>query len=223
MHLYVMTLQLCVWLFIGMIVAGPTGGGKSTCIQTLIDALSSAPKAGMSRASSGSKASSTSEKMHKLIRINPLVVDESDLMFGYLTPSNDWVDGIFTNACKKANRVSENKELLISPCSSFTGATVGQIMIISLNNSNTCISRFSEIITLSDIWNSDWQQTICQFKYYIYLMHNIITRKITIICCIKCDVVSCLLVVLSGSHWSQQMLHPHFNTIQLILSKTVNW
>jgi hypothetical protein len=43
--------------------------------------------------------------MHKLIRINPLVVDESDLMFGYLTPNNDWVDGIFTNACKKANRV----------------------------------------------------------------------------------------------------------------------
>ncbi|XP_053397319.1 dynein axonemal heavy chain 5-like isoform X6 [Mercenaria mercenaria] len=88
----------------GLIVAGPPGSGKSTCIQTLIDALSSAPKASMSRVSSGSKGSSSSEKMHKLIRINPLVVDESDLMFGYLTPSNDWVDGIFTNACKKANR-----------------------------------------------------------------------------------------------------------------------
>ncbi|KAL4232681.1 hypothetical protein ACF0H5_007369 [Mactra antiquata] len=88
----------------GLIVAGPPGSGKSTCIQNLIDALSSAPKAGMSRASSGSKTSSSSEKMHKLIRINPLVVDESDLMFGYLTPNNDWVDGIFTNACKKANR-----------------------------------------------------------------------------------------------------------------------
>ena len=107
-HFFLVSLDRYITLvlnILGLIVAGPPGSGKSTCIQTLIDALSSAPKASMSRVSSGSKGSSSSEKMHKLIRINPLVVDESDLMFGYLTPSNDWVDGIFTNACKKANRV----------------------------------------------------------------------------------------------------------------------
>ncbi|XP_052807484.1 dynein axonemal heavy chain 5-like isoform X7 [Mya arenaria] len=89
----------------GLIVAGPPGSGKSTCIQTLIDSLSMTPKAGLSRGSSGSKGSAkSSEKTHKLIRINPLVVDESDLMFGHLNQNSDWVDGIFTNACRKANR-----------------------------------------------------------------------------------------------------------------------
>jgi len=89
----------------GLIVAGPPGSGKSTCIQTLIDALSLVPKQSMTRGSAG-KGPVSSQKMHKLIRINPLVVDESDLMFGHLTQNNDWVDGIFTNACRKANRVS---------------------------------------------------------------------------------------------------------------------
>ena len=86
-------------------MAGPPGSGKTTCIQILIDSLSMSPKAGLSRGSGGSKSSQTSEKSHKLIRINPLVVDESDLMFGHLNQNNDWVDGIFTNACRKANRV----------------------------------------------------------------------------------------------------------------------
>lgn len=60
---------------------------------------------GTSRGSTASKGGS-SEKAHKLIKINPLVVDEQDLMFGNLNQNNDWVDGIFTNACRKANRVS---------------------------------------------------------------------------------------------------------------------
>ena len=87
----------------GVIVAGPPGSGKSSCIHTLVEALSMSPR-GASRGSTGSKGSS-SEKTHKLIKINPLVVDEQDLMFGNLNQNNDWVDGIFTNACRKANRV----------------------------------------------------------------------------------------------------------------------
>ena len=84
-------------------MAGPPGSGKSSCIHTLVEALSMSPR-GASRGSTGSKGSS-SEKTHKLIKINPLVVDEQDLMFGNLNQNNDWVDGIFTNACRKANRV----------------------------------------------------------------------------------------------------------------------
>ena len=86
----------------GVIVAGPPGSGKSSCIQTLVEALSMSPRT-TSRGSTTSKAGS-SEKAHKLIKIDPLVVDEQDLMFGNLNQNNDWVDGIFTNACRKANR-----------------------------------------------------------------------------------------------------------------------
>ena len=64
-----------------------------------------APKSMGTRGSAGSKTSAATEKTHKLIKINPLVVDDSDLMFGHLNQGNDWVDGIFTSACRKANRV----------------------------------------------------------------------------------------------------------------------
>ncbi|KAK6187606.1 hypothetical protein SNE40_005595 [Patella caerulea] len=87
----------------GIIVAGPPGSGKSTCIQTLVDALCVTPR-GLSRQSQTSRTSKPTETNHKLLKINPLVVDDSSLMFGYLNQNNDWVDGIFTSACKKANR-----------------------------------------------------------------------------------------------------------------------
>ncbi|KAL5009692.1 hypothetical protein ScPMuIL_011997 [Solemya velum] len=102
-------LQKCIQLYNisqvhhGVIVAGPPGSGKTTCIQTLVEALCTTPR-GMSRQSQSSRASNMAETSHKLIRINPLVVNDSALMFGYLNNSHDWVDGIFTSACRKANR-----------------------------------------------------------------------------------------------------------------------
>ncbi|XP_067674368.1 uncharacterized protein [Haliotis asinina] len=87
----------------GIIVAGPPGSGKSTCIQTLVDALCVTPR-GMSRSSHTSKSSTPGDTIHKLLRINPLVVDDSSIMFGSLNQNHDWVDGIFTTACRKANR-----------------------------------------------------------------------------------------------------------------------
>ncbi|XP_052708586.1 uncharacterized protein LOC128183562 isoform X10 [Crassostrea angulata] len=89
----------------GVIVAGPPGSGKSSCIQTLVDALSLSNQAGTSRQSQGSRTTGNiQENQHKLIKINPMVVDDCSLMFGYLNVNNDWVDGIFTSACRKANR-----------------------------------------------------------------------------------------------------------------------
>lgn len=89
----------------GIIVAGPPGSGKSTCIQNMVDALCVQTRA-ISRQSHSSKASATSESMHKLLRINPTVVDDMSLMFGSLGHNNEWVDGIITHAIRKANRVS---------------------------------------------------------------------------------------------------------------------
>lgn len=102
---------------VGVIVAGPPGSGKSSCIQTLVDALSLSNQAGTSRQSQGSRTTGNiQENQHKLIKINPMVVDDCSLMFGYLNVNNDWVDGIFTSACRKANRVSD-----ISSWSAFLG------------------------------------------------------------------------------------------------------
>ncbi|XP_071954985.1 uncharacterized protein [Antedon mediterranea] len=86
-----------------VIVAGEPGTGKSTCIQTLVDGLSTISSTNQSR-QSRSSSSAISPVSHKLQRINPLVVDDLALMFGYLNQNRDWVDGVFTNAWRKANR-----------------------------------------------------------------------------------------------------------------------
>ncbi|XP_033113255.1 dynein heavy chain 5, axonemal-like isoform X2 [Anneissia japonica] len=86
-----------------IIVAGEPGTGKSTCIQTLIDGLSAISSNNQSR-QSRSSSSTISSVSHKLQRINPLVVDDLALMFGYLNQNRDWIDGIFTSAWRKANR-----------------------------------------------------------------------------------------------------------------------
>ncbi|XP_052089132.1 uncharacterized protein LOC127725852 isoform X10 [Mytilus californianus] len=88
----------------GVIVAGPPGSGKTSCIQTLVDALSTQVRGGQSRQSHISRTSNPAESQHKIIRINPMVVDEYSIMFGYLKDNHDWVDGIVTSSCRKANR-----------------------------------------------------------------------------------------------------------------------
>ena len=98
-ELYVLSLS-----FTAIIIAGAPGTGKSSCLQVLVEALSAIAPA-HSRQSRSSVASITSIS-HKLQRINPLVVDDLSLMFGHLNQNHDWVDGVFTNVWRKANRVS---------------------------------------------------------------------------------------------------------------------
>ena len=36
-------------------------------------------------------------------------MDDLSLMFGYLNQNHDWVDGVFTNVWRKANRVGDGE------------------------------------------------------------------------------------------------------------------
>lgn len=90
----------------GIILVGPSGSGKSACVQALIDALCVNGR-GLSRNSQSRSTGSAqhAEHNHRLQKLNPCVVDDYDSMFGYINQQNDWVDGIFTHIFRKANRV----------------------------------------------------------------------------------------------------------------------
>ncbi|RXM36617.1 Dynein heavy chain 5, axonemal [Acipenser ruthenus] len=89
----------------GIIVAGPPGAGKSSCISTLVQALSLLP-AGRQQQQAGSPVVMRNDPIrHRLVKFNPLAVDEFTLLFGSQLPSQNWEDGIITSAWRKAIRV----------------------------------------------------------------------------------------------------------------------
>ncbi|KAG8444848.1 hypothetical protein GDO86_009850 [Hymenochirus boettgeri] len=75
----------------GIIVAGPPASGKSSCIRALVQALDHLQ-------------ASPEEPANKLVKINPLSVDDSSLMFGGKNVSQTWEDGIVTYVWKRAIR-----------------------------------------------------------------------------------------------------------------------
>lgn len=92
-------------------MAGPPGSGKSSVLQCVVEALCVTPR-GLSRSSSRTRGTDLSETNHKLQKLYPLVVDDLSLIFGYLNQNNDWVDGIFTSAWKKAIRVRDDYRII---------------------------------------------------------------------------------------------------------------
>ena len=84
-------------LFIGIIINGRGGSGKTSCIENLIEALNE-------HAVSKQLEGASKMRLHKLERINVLAVSDIDLMFGYMKPSGDWVDGVFTSIWKRSNK-----------------------------------------------------------------------------------------------------------------------
>ena len=83
--------------FLGIIVAGPPGTGKSSCISGLVETLSECSL--IKHKNTGSPMHS-----HKLQRINPLGVSDPALMFGKVNSASDFEDGIFTAYFRKANK-----------------------------------------------------------------------------------------------------------------------
>ena len=83
-------------IFLGIIVAGSPGTGKTTCLTILIDTV---------RESSTIKHRNTGSQLpaHKRQYMNPLAVSDPALMLGRLNSSGDFDDGIFPACWRNAN------------------------------------------------------------------------------------------------------------------------
>ncbi|XP_033874385.3 dynein axonemal heavy chain 8-like [Acipenser ruthenus] len=123
----------------GIIVAGPPGAGKSSCISTLVQALSLLP-AGRQQQQAGSPVVMRNEPIrHRLVKFNPLAVDEFTLLFGSQLPSQNWEDGIITSAWRKAIRNCSNTWLcfdgpLTSSWVDNFNSVLGQEKVLQLSN-----------------------------------------------------------------------------------------
>ena len=84
---------------IGIIVAGSSGSGKSSCIKTVVEAISK-------QAYSLSKSFDGSQLTTKLQRLYPLDTDHMSVMLGSVDQHGVWMDGIVTGAIRKSNRVN---------------------------------------------------------------------------------------------------------------------
>ena len=82
---------------IAVVIAGPPATGKSSALNTIVSALTSAR-----REDSGTNGGLSNIK---LVKIYPGVFEGLSDLYGYANPRGDWVDGVFTDAFRKAHKV----------------------------------------------------------------------------------------------------------------------
>ena len=85
--------------FVGVIVAGTCGSGKTSCIKTLAS--------GLTMYSAGQASSHTNNLaiLYKTHFINPVAALSLSDIFGHIDSSGNWQEGIFTLLLKRAMKV----------------------------------------------------------------------------------------------------------------------
>lgn len=80
-------------------MAGQPGTGKSSALKVVVDTLT------LARRGVDSLANSAGASSIRLVKIYPRVFHSLKDFFGYTSPQGDWVDGLFTDAFRKAQKV----------------------------------------------------------------------------------------------------------------------
>ena len=88
-------------------MAGKPATGKSSALNMVVSALTSAR-----REDSGTSGGISNIKV---VKIYPGVFEELSDLYGYANPRGDWVDGVFTDAFRKAHKVILHV-ILLDPC-----------------------------------------------------------------------------------------------------------
>lgn len=81
--------------------------GKTSTLNVLIEALTELGKEALSQANqSGSvfHQGSSMSSSHKIKRINPSAIDDEALLFGTLSKSGEFIDGLITYSLRKTSR-----------------------------------------------------------------------------------------------------------------------
>lgn len=94
--------------FKGIILCGPSSTGKTSTLNVLVDALTEIGKE--SAASIANQSNSVFNQglsisaSHKIKRLNPSAIDDESLLFGTLSKTSEFVDGLLTYTLRKTSR-----------------------------------------------------------------------------------------------------------------------
>ncbi|XP_052821623.1 dynein axonemal heavy chain 5 isoform X2 [Octopus bimaculoides] len=87
--------------FDGVLMVGPPGSGKTTCLQTLVEAFNEIQQI---KSISKNTIKTSHSNNYKLTRINPMSFESLEPIFGWMDLNSQFIDGFFMSSFKKASK-----------------------------------------------------------------------------------------------------------------------